>query len=194
MIHPLSQSLHFLPSSTILHSSWVNIQNFHDIKQQGISTSTRNLKRNDRSRNNNNRNHHILMSLLDDNDGNNNSNNNSDNEMQEKEDDNNDEFLQDLLRAKSEKLGMDIPTSSQQIQESIQNSQNEFLMAMKQAKIDFKKSKDDLGVDGAIDLLKQDWDEEDRLWELQKELEFGVYDSLEDEDDDDDNQRKNAFQ
>ncbi len=101
------------------------------------------------------------------------------------DDDDDDKFLQDFSRAKSQKFGMDIPTSSKQIQESIESSQNEFLNAMKQAKEDFQKSKEDVGVDGAIELLKQNWDEEDKLWELQKELEFGVYDSLEDDDDDD---------
>ncbi len=104
-----------------------------------------------------------------------------------------DEFLQDLSKAKSEKLGMDIPTSSKQIQESIQNSQNEFLDAMKQAKIEFDQSKEEIGVDGAIEKLKEGWDEEDRLWEIQRELENGVYDSL-DEVMDDDESRGNVFQ
>ena len=137
----------------------------------------------------------LLMSLFDNNNNDNNNNNNDSND--EKTNQKDYDFLQDLSRAKSEKIGMDIPTSSKQIQESIESSQNEFLTAMKQAKIDFQKSKADVGVDGAIELLKQDWDEEDRLWELQKELEFGVYDSLEegeDHGDDDMEDGGTAFQ
>jgi hypothetical protein len=88
-------------------------------------------------------------------------------------------FLNDLQKAKRSKLGMDIKpillsSSDPQIQESIQNSQNEFLMAMEQAKQDLSKSKDELGgsIDGAIDLLKIKWDEEDLQYKLELELEL----------------------
>lgn len=102
------------------------------------------------------------MSTHSNNDNDSNSNSNNDNI------DDNYSFLQDLQKAKIQKLGADIPTPPA-LQQSIQNSQNEFLNAMKQVKSDFNKIKDEIGVDAAIDLFKRDWDEEDRLWEEEME-------------------------
>ncbi len=96
-------------------------------------------------------------------------------------------FYQDLQKAKSDKIGVDIlSSSSTQIQESIRQSESEFFSAMKQVKQDFEKSKGEYGVDGAIDLLKQGWDLEDRLWELELEKE----DIMLEEDDDINNENE----
>lgn len=111
------------------------------------------------------------------------SNNNNSYDIDDDDDDDNDDeyeknnnnnkdysFLQDLQNAKQSKLGTDIlPLTSSQIQESAENSENDFLNAMKEAKAEFKKSEDELGVDGAIDQLKEGWDEEDQQWEEEKE-------------------------
>ena len=66
------------------------------------------------------------------------------------EHDNDISFFQDFQNAKVRKLGADIPISSH-IQESIKNSENDFLSAMKQVKTDFQRSKEKFGLNQAIE-------------------------------------------
>lgn len=69
-----------------------------------------------------------------------------------------DEFWRDLQSAKVEKMGMPISPK----EEDAQRSENDFLAAMKQVEEDFQQAKEELGVDGAIDMLKHQWDQEDQ--------------------------------
>lgn len=108
------------------------------------------------------------------------------------EHDNDISFFQDFQNAKVRKLGADIPISSH-IQESIKNSENDFLSAMKQVKTDFQRSKEKFGLNQAIDMLKQDWDEEDRLWDIEIEK-AGGNTFHKDQDDHDDINDSDTFQ
>ncbi len=79
------------------------------------------------------------------------------------------DFLRDFQAAKVEKLGVPIPVElSDEEQKAVaENAANDFLAAMAQVKKDFQKSKDDLDgdADAAIDMLKSQWDQEERLRE-----------------------------
>jgi hypothetical protein len=68
--------------------------------------------------------------------------------------DSNDEdanFYRDLREAKKSKLGSEIPKD--QLKESALNSELEFLEALKQAKKEFQDAKEELGFDGAVDMI-----------------------------------------
>ena len=196
MIHPITNT-HLISSAQSASLGFIHYSSFSFgfgcFHHYAVSQQQRTRKRHE--------NVVLIMSLFDNNNDNNNRHDDDENENTPNKDTNSledYEFLQDFYSAKSEKFGMNIiNTSSDEIQQSIQDSQNEFLNAMKLAKEEFTKSKNDVGLDCAIELLKEDWDEEDRLWELeQKEFEeFGFdNDSLEEEDDDEDNDDGNIFQ
>ena len=68
-------------------------------------------------------------------------------------------FWEDLRKAKQEKLGAPIP--SEQARQTAQPAENEFLQAMKQVSQEFESAKAELGTDGAVDLFKQIWDDEE---------------------------------
>ena len=74
------------------------------------------------------------------------------------------QFMQDLQQAK-QKLGASIEITEEE--ETARNSaENDFLAAMKQVSKNFKESKEEVGADRAIDLLKSQWDQEEKLMEL----------------------------
>lgn len=83
----------------------------------------------------------------------------------------NQEFMKDLYKAKLDKLGMMIP--EEQVKQSAQALENEFLTAMKQVSIEFKEAKMKYGTDGAIEKWKEEWDEQDD--EREKQNEEGIY-------------------
>jgi len=84
------------------------------------------------------------------------------------------EFTKDLQNAK-QKLGTSIRTEETEI--NAENAQNAFLDAMKSVKQTFDQSKEEVGVDQAIDLIKSQWDrdedeeESDENLDLQGEFE-----------------------
>ena len=69
------------------------------------------------------------------------------------------EFMKDLYKAKLDKLGMMIP--EEQVKQSAQALEHEFLSAMKHASIEFEEAKKKYGADGAIEKWKEEWDEQD---------------------------------
>mmetsp|Transcript_5703 Transcript_5703/g.8644 ORF Transcript_5703/g.8644 Transcript_5703/m.8644 type:complete len:143 (+) Transcript_5703:280-708(+) len=76
-----------------------------------------------------------------------------------------DEFMNDLESAK-QKLGTpmsSIPITDKDFIKESEDSKNDFLAAMKVVSEEFKVQKEQLGVDGAIDLSKSQWDLEDKL-------------------------------
>jgi len=68
------------------------------------------------------------------------------------------EFTKDLQNAK-QKLGTSIRTEETEI--NAENAQNAFLDAMKSVKQTFDQSKEEVGVDQAIDLIKSQWDRDE---------------------------------
>lgn len=74
-----------------------------------------------------------------------------------------DEFLRDLQDAK-QRIGASIPPEQQKA--SAQSAERDFLAAMKQVSQEFKSFKAEHGSDGAIDLIKNQWDEDERLSEI----------------------------
>jgi hypothetical protein len=77
------------------------------------------------------------------------------------------EFMQDLQEAK-QKLGSPIGyETTQEAEEAAENAQNAFLAAMKQVKQEFQESKNELGLDKAIDIVKSQWDMEDKLMDME---------------------------
>mmetsp|Transcript_5650 Transcript_5650/g.5375 ORF Transcript_5650/g.5375 Transcript_5650/m.5375 type:complete len:88 (-) Transcript_5650:152-415(-) len=68
-----------------------------------------------------------------------------------------------LRQQKNEKLGAPFPLSEDEQVEVAENAEADFLTAMTQVKKEFAKAKEDLGIDGAVGMLKDQWDEEDRL-------------------------------
>jgi hypothetical protein len=89
-------------------------------------------------------------------------------------DDDDDKFYRDLQRAKASKLGKSIP--EEQIRQTSQQSESDFLRAMKEAKKEFQRAKEQLGSDGAVDLFI------DRIRQQQQD----------DDDDDDDEKHNNS--
>ena len=72
-------------------------------------------------------------------------------------------FMKDLQDAK-QKIGTPIGYEcTEEAEEAAISAQNDFLEAMKQAKKEFNEAKEELGVDEAINLMKSQWDMEDRL-------------------------------
>ena len=72
-------------------------------------------------------------------------------------------FYRDLQKAKAKKLGGTIPP--EQAKEVAQESENEFLKAMKETKQEFEAAKEQFGSQGAVDLFLgkiQKEDEEER--------------------------------
>ena len=69
-----------------------------------------------------------------------------------------DEFMNDLYKAKQDKLGMMIP--KEQAKQAAQALENEFLSAMKQASQHFDEAKKKYGSEGAIQKWKEEWDHE----------------------------------
>lgn len=61
------------------------------------------------------------------------------------------DFYRDLGKAKLKKLGRSIPP--EQARKSAVEAEGDFLQAMREAKEEFRKAKEDLGSDGAIDLF-----------------------------------------
>ena len=75
------------------------------------------------------------------------------------------EFMNDLETAK-QKLGTplsSIPINDEEFKQASEDAKNDFVAAMKVASEEFKVQKDLLGVDGAIDLFRSQWEVEDRL-------------------------------
>jgi len=68
------------------------------------------------------------------------------------------EFTKDLQDAK-QKLGASVRTEESEI--AAENAQNAFLDAMKSVKQTFNESKEEVGVDQAIDLIKTQWDKDE---------------------------------
>lgn len=62
-----------------------------------------------------------------------------------------------------------INKDSEEMKQAANNAENEFLAAMKSVSKDFEAQKDELGVDGAINVMKSQWDLEDKLIDLQEE-------------------------
>jgi hypothetical protein len=77
-----------------------------------------------------------------------------------------DEFYRDLENAKKEKMGMDIP--KEQAAEAARDLENEFLKAMQETRTEFEEAKDELGSDGAIDLLLGKIQKEDEIREEER--------------------------
>ena len=76
------------------------------------------------------------------------------------------EFMKDLQHAK-QKLGSPIGyETTEEAETAAANAQNAFLEAMKAVKEEFQQSKEEVGVDKAIDLIKSQWDMEDALMEV----------------------------
>lgn len=69
------------------------------------------------------------------------------------------DFYRELRMAKSQMLGRSIPP--EQARESAAQAENDFLQAMKETADEFKKAKDELGSDGAVDLFLERIREED---------------------------------
>jgi hypothetical protein len=79
------------------------------------------------------------------------------------------EFMKDLQNAKQQ-LGTPIGyESTEEAETAAENSQNDFLAAMKSVKDEFQDSKEELGADRAIDLIKTQWDMEDQLRDVRDE-------------------------
>jgi len=75
------------------------------------------------------------------------------------------EFMNDLESAK-QKLGTplsSIPITDEEFKQASEDAKNDFVAAMKVVSEEFKVQKDLLGVDGAIDLFRSQWEVEDRL-------------------------------
>jgi hypothetical protein len=75
------------------------------------------------------------------------------------------EFMNDLETAK-QKLGTplsSIPINDEEFKQASEDAKNDFVAAMKVASEEFKVQKDLLGVDGAVDLFRSQWEVEDRL-------------------------------
>lgn len=68
-------------------------------------------------------------------------------------------FYRDLRKAKVDKFGFRIPPD--QLKESAQNAESEFLQAMEETSKEFQKAKDDLGSKGAVDLFLEKIRQED---------------------------------
>ncbi|GFH62219.1 predicted protein [Chaetoceros tenuissimus] len=62
-----------------------------------------------------------------------------------------------------------INKDSEEMKQAANNAENEFLAAMKSVSKDFEVQKDELGVDGAINVMKSQWDLEDKLIDLEEE-------------------------
>ena len=60
-------------------------------------------------------------------------------------------------------MGGEIPP--EQAQEAAKGAENDFLAAMKQVTKKFESDKSELGSDEAIQLIKDQWDQEERLRE-----------------------------
>lgn len=62
-----------------------------------------------------------------------------------------------------------INKDSEEMKQAANKAENEFLAAMKYVSRDFETQKDELGVDGAINVMKSQWDLEDKLIDLEEE-------------------------
>ena len=93
------------------------------------------------------------------------------------DDDTKDDFYRDLQKAKNEKLGSPIP--KEQLKESAQESEQEFLAAMKKTSEEFQAAKEALGSTGAVDLF---------LGKIQKEEQAEKSRQEHDDDDDDEDE------
>jgi hypothetical protein len=113
-------------------------------------------------------NHPHLLRKKADNDDDNNDDNDDDNDdkynnYSEQEEY---EFMKDLSSAK-QKLGTPIGYEcTEEAEDAAENAQNAFLEAMKAVSTDFETSKKEVGVEKAIDLIKDGWDMDDRLSDL----------------------------
>mmetsp|Transcript_47638 Transcript_47638/g.57673 ORF Transcript_47638/g.57673 Transcript_47638/m.57673 type:complete len:146 (+) Transcript_47638:97-534(+) len=70
------------------------------------------------------------------------------------------QFRRSLEEAKR-RLGGEIPP--EQAKEAAKNAESDFLAAMEQVSQKFEADKSELGSDGAIDLIKSQWEQEERL-------------------------------
>lgn len=87
--------------------------------------------------------------------------------------DDDDELYQSLEKAKL-RLGGEIPP--EQAAAEAESAENDFLQAMRQVSKRFEQDKERLGADGAIDRIKDQWDQEERLREaLENEEEKGEF-------------------
>ena len=62
-----------------------------------------------------------------------------------------------------------INKDSEEMKQAANNAENEFLAAMKSVSKDFEAQKDELGIDGAVNVMKSQWDLEDKLKDLEEE-------------------------
>jgi hypothetical protein len=95
-------------------------------------------------------------------------------------DDDDDKFYRDLQRAKASKLGKSIP--EEQIRQTSQQSESDFLRAMKETKKEFQRAKEQLGSDGAVDLFINRIRQQQQQQQQQQD----------DDDDDDDDEKQNS--
>ena len=79
-------------------------------------------------------------------------------ELQSSDGTNDEDIYRSLENAKL-RLGGEIPP--EQAREAAMNAENDFLSAMKEVSEQFEKDKSDLGTDGAINRMKDQWDQED---------------------------------
>ena len=73
--------------------------------------------------------------------------------------DRNDEDIYRSLEEAKLRLGGEIPPD--QAREAARNSENDFLAAMEEVSQKFEKDKQKLGSDAAINLMKDQWDQEE---------------------------------
>lgn len=79
------------------------------------------------------------------------------------------DFMKDLSSAK-QKLGTPIGYErTEEAEDAAENSQDAFLAAMNQVSKDFQASKEEVGPDRAVELMKSQWDMEDKLMNVQDE-------------------------
>mmetsp|Transcript_5923 Transcript_5923/g.6599 ORF Transcript_5923/g.6599 Transcript_5923/m.6599 type:complete len:232 (-) Transcript_5923:362-1057(-) len=116
-------------------------------------------------------------------DANDGSNDDNDNDN-DNADDEDYQFLRDFEKAKIQKLGAPIP--KEQAEKSAIEAENEFLNAMNQVKQEFSDIKEEIGLDGAIDIMKKKWDAYDRLQEVELKRQEMVQDYNDEKDMEDD--------
>ena len=62
-----------------------------------------------------------------------------------------------------ENYGKHLGINDEEFKQASEDAKNDFVAAMKVASEEFKVQKDLLGVDGAVDLFRSQWEVEDRL-------------------------------
>ena len=79
------------------------------------------------------------------------------------------DFYRDLQKAKNQKLGSPIP--EEQLKESAQDAEQEFMRAMKQTKKEFQDAKEELGSTGAVEFFLERIREEDEQAQQEENIE-----------------------